>query len=215
LFFDLRSNAPDVSVDGAVVAVEIETPHLLQERFARENDTGIASQSPKQRELFGAQAHIDSVDASDASAFIEFEPAVAQNAHRRLNVDGLPPQDGAHATHDFAWEKRFDDEIVGTELERHNPVDLIGPAAEHKDGNDPLLASQRTHDPQSVDDRQTEIQDHEFRPFASMAQRRASVGGFDRLESLTIEVIDHQTSDGLIVVGYNDSHVLNCFLSDA
>src|SRR5581483_10212302 len=51
--FDFLAQPPDVDSHGAVVAVKLHTPHLIQQLAARKDLPGMARQEPQQVEFFG------------------------------------------------------------------------------------------------------------------------------------------------------------------
>lgn len=213
LFFEFHAQAPDVNVDRALVAIEIVSPHALEQRVARECDAGTRDKRKQKRVFAWFEADVMTIDTRFARALIDLEAPEAQQLWTGFVTHSRTTQDRADARDDLAWRKRFDDVVIGAELESDDAIDFVGSRRDHDERCLETLTAQRASDIESVDPGKADIEKREVDAISARAKSSEAVSRFDRHEAVPFEVMNQKIADGAIVFGYKDADAAHVGLS--
>ena len=131
LLFEPHAQSPHVNVDRPLVAVEIVAPDSLQQHVARQRDSRVRRQRYEQSVLARFETYVAAVDAYFTRGLIDLEPSKTAHARRTVDTHPAAPQDRANSCDHLSGGKRFDDVVIGAELEADDPVHFIGARGDH------------------------------------------------------------------------------------
>src|SRR5215212_8527412 len=198
---DLLAEAPDMDGDGALVAVPIEVPDVVEQLLAGEDLAGAPCQEVEQVELLGRQVDRLAVTLDAPAAGVDPE---ATDPHRvaghRRGGDLGAPQHGLHPRDQLAGAKRLGQVVVRTQPEPEDLVALLALGRQHDD-RDAALGPQLSAHLQPVDLGQHEVEHHQIRrAIAGVLERRPAVGRDLDLVPLANQVaLDDLGHDRLVV----------------
>ena len=98
------------------------------------------------------------IDTRFARALVNLEAPEAQQLWTGFVTHSRTTQDRADARDDLAWRKRFDDVVIGAELESDNAIDFVGSRRNHDERCLESLTAQRASDIESVDPGKADIE---------------------------------------------------------
>jgi len=120
-----------VNVDGSFVAVEVVAPNALEQRVAREGNTGIRRKGQQERVLARFEPDIVAVDTRFPGGLVDLQAAETPQLRTRLVLHAAAPQNRSHARDDFARGERLHDVIVGPQFEADDAIDFVGTRGNH------------------------------------------------------------------------------------
>src|SRR5580704_13834151 len=111
--FDLLPQTENIDVHCAIRDCAVMAPHGVEQLLPAEHDSRTAHQEFQQTKFSRGERYLDACDMHAASRTVEFEIAALEHlAHRRRTAEM-----DFYACDQLAHEKRFDDVVVGAELE--------------------------------------------------------------------------------------------------
>jgi signal transduction histidine kinase len=108
-----------------------------------------------------------------------------------------------HSRDEFARQKRLDDIVVGADLQSEHAVGLVG-RTRHHDDRDAVTLTDRSHNGESVDPRQSDVQDDDVDIGGQHEQTRLARVGLDDVQPGGLEPRPHHVADLRIVVDDQD-----------
>jgi hypothetical protein len=121
-----------VGVDRARRDLGLDAPDIAQQGIAGLDPAAPRQERVQEAKLQCGQAHLGIVDPGAMRVAIDLEPA--EPDERRLALDAMhAAQERADAQDQLAHAVRFDDVVVGADLEAHDPIDLLALGGAHHD----------------------------------------------------------------------------------
>ena len=178
----------------------------VDDRIAREKPRRHRREGAQYAEFGGGQRHVHPLPQHRPPLDIDIQPAVAYQAMAG-DDRGLgrgPSQDGLHPRHYFARAERFDDIVVGAQLDADHPVDLLVAAGKEQDRRVALAAQAAAH-LQPVHARHGDVEDDEVGVVRrNLRQRRLSVARLDRRHACFSQREGEQLPDVRVVIDDQD-----------
>src|SRR5882672_6852289 len=132
------SQAADVDVERAGLAVIFQPPDLVEQLFARRHSSLVAREDGEQRELLAGQLDAPPLAGDRKIGVIDPELAVVIKLRRPLFVPRTA-QSGSHARDKLAHAEGLSDVIVGAEVQAADFMSLLDSRREHNDRRAPCL----------------------------------------------------------------------------
>ena len=150
-------------VDRALVRLECNPAHRVQQLRAREHAAGLPRHRGEQLKFRLCQVDADAAEPRIHPRHIELDVGADSN-HVGRGVEALgTAQHGAHSRDQLLRAERLGQVIVRAQLEPDQLVRLLGARGEHDDRH-LTVASQGAGDVQPVEPREPEVEDDQVRP---------------------------------------------------
>ncbi len=119
-------------------------------------------------------------------------------------------QDRAHARRELAWRERFDDVVVGSELEAEHAIRLAVTAGDH-DHRERVRESHLREHVEAAHQREIHVEDDQIgRLTGDEIERLHSVAGFEHGKAFTFERDAHERAALLVIVDDENAGVGQC-----
>ena len=194
-----------MDVDGAFVAIEVEPPNALENRFARERDARVCCKRYQKFELTRLQSDTLSVDAHLARGLVDLQPSHGHDRRRAPDGPADAPRDRFHPSDEFARRERLDHIIIDAEFKGHDAIDFITACRQHDDRQLHTVATEHTRNVETIDRRKARVEHEHIDGTTTKRQRQISVGDAVDVETGRPEMVYHEFANGGVVFG--DQHL--------
>src|SRR5205807_477028 len=157
---ELLPQVADVHLDVVLVAEEGVAPHLVEDALARQHLVGVGCEIQEQVELARRQLERAFPRAHLARGGVDAEIAGTDDA---CQLRAAPAEHRPNARQQLAELERFDDVVVGAELETLDTIRRLVARAEDDDPARPV-AGERTAELPPVHSRHHQVEHDEVRP---------------------------------------------------
>ncbi|MNK99550.1 hypothetical protein D3C87_1199520 [compost metagenome] len=198
---DLRTDARDAHVDGAVLAVITDAAQRGKDFFPGQNPPGVGHQQPEQIKLGAGQFDAIVVQPGFAQGVVDHQRAELQTPlffRDRLrgftaSQQRLDPRQQQARTHRLAYV------IVGAQVEAEDLVGVVAARGEHQD-RAVIAVTDLAANAQAVFTGQHQVEDHQVRLFLDDARRRQGAIALDRhAQAIGFQVVAGQFGQTLVV----------------
>ena len=191
----------DVGVHGAVLAVIIVIPHLLQNFLAGQRDALVGHKEHQQVKFLGRQrcllpSHLDAVAGG-------INDQIAKSVHRIFvfRVGHGARQNGPHSGHQLPGGEGLDHVIVRAALQPGQLVVFLAPGGQHDDRRGNAAGSHLPQAGHAVHEGHHDVQDHQIdAALRQCRQRRGTVAGLLAGVTRVLQILPDQIPDARLIV---------------
>ncbi len=192
-----------MDINGASLAREVGSPHVLEEAVTGQDHPGVAGQRDEQVELPRPELQASLADHCLAPTGVEPQCADLDRSGAG-GGGGRAAEDRLHPRHQGPGIERLGDVVVGAQLEPDNRVHVVRPRREHQDRG-LAAAPDLAADIEPILLRQHQVQDHEVRVVAQVERERiVTVARGDHGEALLLQVEAQKLHDVRLIVDHED-----------
>ncbi len=172
--------------------------------FAGEHRPGVGGQLDEQFVLLGGERHVDPSIGDLPGALIERQGAQQHpTVGPYLRLAAGAAKHRANTGHQLAKAERLDHVVVGAELQKQHPVDLLTAGRHHDDRHGRLGPKATTHLP-PVQVGQPQVQQHQVG--GGSGQGVGAVGHQTHVEALALQAGPQRLADGRVVLDDQQVH---------
>lgn len=209
--FDLPAQMRHVDIDGAGLAVEVESPGFLQDLLAAEDESAVFSQGEEKVKFLGAQVEAAGVDAHFPSRGIDRQ-VTEMDRRSAIRFTFCTSQDRFNAGNQFTRVEWLGEVIICTEFKAKNFIDILITGREHEDGCFVVHGSDAAADFEAIQPGKHDIQYNKSGMFAcNHYQCCLTITGRLDAEPFALEIQARQLNDGWLVV-YEEDKFVHVFL---
>ena len=204
---DLRPDARDTHIDGAVLAVVLDAAQGGEDFLTGENAPGVGGQQPEQIELGAGQLNALLAQPGFAHGAIDHQLTELQaplTFQRHLGIAFAAPQQRANPRQQHARAHGLAHIVVSTHFQAEHFIHVVGARSQHQN-RAVILPPHLAADGQAIFAGQHQIKHHQIRLFLENARHRLGPIGLDRhLQAVALQVLLGQLGQALVVLDDQD-----------
>ena len=198
----------DMGIHGAVLAVVVVIPDLLQDLLTAEGNALVADKKDQQVKLLGGERCLlpGNLDAVAGGVDRQITEGIAAGILRRLGH--CARQHRLDAGYQLPRGEGLDHIIIGTTLQPGQLVVFLAAGGQHDDRGHDLAGAHLTQAGHAVHKRHHDVQNHKINAALTQhAQRGGAIAGFLTGKACVLQMLPDEVTDARLVIhDQNFSH---------